>query len=74
MSPPKTFEMEMPADAFGDLAWGKLQDLMDGDLSNGVSIETYAVEMAEYVLKFKRAIMEKSDFVLIRLRYDASDD
>lgn len=70
---PKTFELEMPAYAFGDLAWCKLQDLMDGDLSRRESIETYAVEMAEYMLKFKRAIMEKSDFVLIRLRYEKSE-
>lgn len=73
MKAPKTFEMEMQAAELGNLAWVRLQELMDGNLSDRDRIDPESVEEAEKMLKFKRAISERADFLLIRLRYESPD-
>jgi hypothetical protein len=70
MTAPKTFEMEMTACQLGNWAWERLQHLMDDGLSTRDRIDVGDVDEAETLLKFKRAIAEKSDFLMIRLRYE----
>jgi hypothetical protein len=68
MSSPKTYEMEMTADALSNLAWCRLHDLMSDGLESKEP-EPEDISEAEIMLQFKRAIANKSDFVMIRLRY-----
>lgn len=69
MKPPKTYEMEMRADQLTNLAWVRLGELMENELANS-DPEPESISEAELMLMFKRAVAEKSDFLLIRLRYD----
>jgi hypothetical protein len=70
MSTPKTYEMEMAADELSNLAWCRLHDLMSDGLGNKEpALEE--ISEAEIMLQFKRAVANKSDFVMIRLRYRA---
>lgn len=70
MKPPKTYEMEMMAHQLGNWAWARLQSLMDDQLSHRERIEVDDISEAELLLQMKRAIAERSDFLLIRLRYE----
>lgn len=69
---PKTFEMEMDASVLSNLSWARLSELMDDGLSKSRP-DTDAISEAELLLQFKRAIAVRSDFVMIRLRYNESE-
>lgn len=69
---PKTHEMEMDASVLSNLAWVRMSELMEGGLSRQTP-DGEDISEAELLLQFKRAIATKSDFLLIRLRYNAAE-
>lgn len=64
----KTIEIEIPAERLGNFAWCRLRELLDDELSRQ-SPELAPVEEAETLLQFKKALAERADFLVIRLRY-----
>lgn len=72
MSAPSTYEMEMDSRVLSNLAWSRLSELMEEGLSRNKP-DADDISEAELLLQFKRAIATKSDFLLVRLRYDETD-
>lgn len=65
---PTTYEMEMDASVLSNLAWSRITELMENGLSRQKP-EGDDISEAELLLQFKRAVSNKSDFLMIRLRY-----
>lgn len=64
----KTHEMEIPSERLSNMAWCRLQELVSNELGSRQP-EIEAVEEAAVTLEFKKALAEKADFLVIRIRY-----
>lgn len=72
MSAPKTFEMEIPAHELTSLVGGRLHEAcstMSTFEGHGTEVPD-AINAAESMLQVKRALSQKADFILLRVRYE----
>jgi hypothetical protein len=65
----KTSTVEVSASLLTNLAWARLRDLMDDDLSD-TNPNGDAISEAEVLLQFMRSVADRSDFLALKLIYD----
>jgi hypothetical protein len=65
----KTLEAEVHTDVLGNLAYGRLTELLDGELGNTEPELSY-VQEAKFLITVKEALAMKADFLTVRIRYD----